>query len=156
MAGDSKRKNDLALRRRLRREQTPAESQLWGLLRGRGVDGVKFRRQAPVCGWVVDFACVSHRLVVELDGAVHDVPDQLARDRDRDAWLRENGWTNLRFRNGDLRFDPDGFIRAIRLALGALGALTPAAARRPLSRRAGEGWENQASSQGIPEDVTDP
>ena len=135
-AGDDKQHRDVTFRGTPRREQTPAESALWTLLRGRALAGAKFRRQVPVNGWVADFACLSHRLIIELDGAVHDEPDQAARDLSRDASLREIGWTILRFRNGDLREDSDRVVGSIRQALEAL---TPAAPQRPLSRRAGEG-----------------
>lgn len=131
MSEDAKRVREMAFRRRLRREATPAEAQLWPLLRGRALDGCKFRRQVLLCGWVVDFACLSHKLVVELDGAVHDDPEQAASDMQRDAWLHENGWTVLRFRNGDLQRNPADVLGTVSRALSAL---TPAAARRPLSR----------------------
>ena len=145
----------LALRRRLRREQTPAESQMWPLLRGRALDGAKFRRQMHVCGFVVDFACISHGLIVELDGAVHDEPEKAEHDRDRDALLRARGWTVLRFRNGELQRHPEVVVEVVRRTLNAL---TPAASRRPLSRRPGEGEEtgNPLSGHRIVEDVTDP
>ncbi|MGO4688392.1 endonuclease domain-containing protein [Brevundimonas sp. 2YAF1] len=54
--------------RRLRADTTPAESSLWTLLRNRGFEGWKFRRQAPVAGYVTDFLCLDLKLVIELDG----------------------------------------------------------------------------------------
>lgn len=54
--------------RRLRAEQTGAEQVFWSMVRGRGVDGLKFRRQAPVAGFIVDFLCAELRLIIEFDG----------------------------------------------------------------------------------------
>lgn len=153
MAEERRLNRSLDLRRQLRREQTPAESQMWPLLRGRALDGVKFRRQAHVCGFVVDFACISHGLVVEMDGAVHDEPQKAAQDRERDALLRANGWTVLRFRNGDLQRHPEVVVEVVRRTLTAL---TPAASQRPVSRRARDGTGNSPAGQGIAEDAPDP
>ena len=84
--------------RRLRREMTKAEKNLWNCLRNRGI-GAKFRRQVPIGNYVADFACVAAKLIVELDGPTHDDPEQQAHDIERDAWLRRQGWTVLRFPN---------------------------------------------------------
>ena len=58
--------------RRLRREATPAEQTLWGLLRGRQCDGYRFLRQRPLGQYVVDFYCPALHLAVEVDGGVHE------------------------------------------------------------------------------------
>ena len=65
----------------LRREQTKAEEILWRSLRDRQL-GAKFRRQVPVGAFLVDFACVEARLVVEVDGPSHETPEGRAQD----AW----------------------------------------------------------------------
>jgi len=70
----------LALARRFRREPTPAEAAAWLLLRGRRTLGLKFRRQHVIAGFIVDFYCASLRLVLELDGAIHDDPVQAEYD----------------------------------------------------------------------------
>ena len=57
--------------RHLRRNQTTAEAKLWRVLRNRALNGWKFRRQYPIDRFIVDFACVEARLVVEVDGATH-------------------------------------------------------------------------------------
>ncbi len=104
---------DIALNRKLRVRSTAAEDVLWDVLRGRRVGGYKFRRQVHVGGWVVDFACLSHGLVVEVDGSVHDDPRQAEQDGLRDQWLTENGWQVLRFRNDDVLNNPDALARQI-------------------------------------------
>src|SRR5690606_21176776 len=88
-----------AAARRLRLEQTGAESRLWAALR-RGRLGVHFRRQHPLGTIIVDFACPSARLVIEVDGGVHR--DTAARDRARDDMLRAAGYHVLRFTNREV------------------------------------------------------
>jgi very-short-patch-repair endonuclease len=78
---------------------TQAETILWRALRGSTLDGVKFRRQAPIGRFVADFLCVEHRLIVELDGPPHDDEEQRQHDAVRDRWLREHGYRVLRFPN---------------------------------------------------------
>ena len=85
--------------RRLRREMTSAEIILWRDLRDGRLDGLKFRRQVPIARFVVDFLCVEHRLIVELDGPLHDIIEQKLHDSARDAELRRRGYRILRFAN---------------------------------------------------------
>ena len=88
--------------RRLRREATPAERAAWELLRRGAIDGWHFRRQQVVEGFVVDFFCAKLRLVIELDGAVHDRPEQRVLDQERDATLRLVGLKVVRIRNEEV------------------------------------------------------
>ncbi|MFC3068531.1 DUF559 domain-containing protein [Phenylobacterium soli] len=86
-------------RARALRQAAPAtERRLWSLLRNRRLDGLKFRRQAPIGVYVVDFLCLRHRLVIEADGPFHD-PE---RDTVRDAWLAAQGFRVLRFTNREV------------------------------------------------------
>jgi type I restriction enzyme R subunit len=98
--------------RRLRADMTGAESILWEMLRGRNFHGLKFRRQAPVAGFVVDFLCPELRLVLELDGGIHDLRG--AEDAARDERLRVAGYTVLRFRNNRFTTNPNVLLDAIR------------------------------------------
>src|SRR3954470_6507192 len=86
--------------RALRRAETPAERELWRWLRGRQLEGAKFRRQHPLSPFVVDFFCAEARLVLEADGAGH-YPTPL-RDHTRDVWLVAAGLTILRFENSQM------------------------------------------------------
>ena len=89
--------------RELRREQTPAERQLWRVLRDRSVNGLKFRRQHPLDGFVLDFFCPDARLCVELDSwKHHGSRDAFVRDRARDRCLMRLGWRVLRYTWHDL------------------------------------------------------
>ena len=84
--------------RGMRHEPTPAEAKLWQLLRG-NLLSVKFRRQHSIDRYIVDFVCLSHKLIVELDGAGHLEPDQVDYDQGRTAYLTELGYRVLRFSN---------------------------------------------------------
>ncbi|SEE39101.1 Very-short-patch-repair endonuclease [Rhizobiales bacterium GAS191] len=108
----------LAFARRLRRDMTSAEAMLWRSLRGAGLAGLKFRRQVPIGDYVVDFLCVEHRLVVELDGAPHDDPTQKQHDARRDAELHERGYRVLRFPNDVVIGGGDIVLERIRAAIG--------------------------------------
>lgn len=84
--------------RYLRQNMTNAEASLWHHLRNRALMGCKFRRQHPVGPYIVDFACIERKLVVELDGGQHvDAPADAARTR----WIEANGHRVLRFWNND-------------------------------------------------------
>ena len=87
--------------RALRRSAPSTERFLWRLLRDRILEGLKFRRQAPMGPYMVDFVCLRHRLVVEADGPFHDA----AHDAERDAWLARNGFCVLRISNTEVSRD---------------------------------------------------
>lgn len=82
--------------RALRQDSTVAERALWDSLRGSKLNGWKFRRQSGVAGCVADFVCHEPRLVVELDGSVHEEPEQAAFDKKRDAEVEALGFTIIR------------------------------------------------------------
>ena len=84
--------------KRLRKSMTDAERWLWYRLRAHRFEGYKFKRQVPVGPYIVDFACLNHGLVVELDGGQHAESD---RDLARDEFLRAKGFRMLRFWNND-------------------------------------------------------
>jgi very-short-patch-repair endonuclease len=97
------RKNSRELQtaaREMRREPTLAEDVLWEALRGRRLDGLRFRRQHPVGRFVLDFYCPIHKLVVEVDGDVHDT--QQERDAERTAVIEAHGYRVIRFRNEEV------------------------------------------------------
>jgi very-short-patch-repair endonuclease len=83
--------------RQLRKEMTRAERILWAALRGKRFQGLRFRRQEPIAGFIVDFVCVARRLVIELDGAAHATTQ--AYDQERDTILQSRGLTVLRLPN---------------------------------------------------------
>ncbi len=103
--------------RTLRQQSTEAEKLLWRYLCGKQLEGIKFRRQQPIGEYIVDFVSFSHKLVVEVDGGQHAQPREQLRDRRRDAWLQEQGFTVLRFWNNDVLRNVEGVMEAIRKKL---------------------------------------
>lgn len=101
--------------RRLRGDQTLAERRLWERLR---LLPIRFRRQAPIGPYVVDFACHAARLVVEVDGGVHDRTDVALRDLERDNWLSTQGYRVLRIANRRVIEDIESVIAEITKAAG--------------------------------------
>lgn len=105
--------------RLLRRQATSAERLLWGRLRDGRLDGLKFRRQHPVGGWIADFACVGARLLVEIDGTSHGNP---AKDARRDRELVRLGWRVLRVEDRRVVRDLDGVLELIVKSARAAGS----------------------------------
>lgn len=94
---------------------TDAEQRLWYHLRAHRFMDRKFKRQKPIGRYVVDFVCLEEKLIIELDGGQH--ADNIEYDQERDAWLRGEGYTVLRFWNNQLMENMDGVLEQIRLTL---------------------------------------
>ena len=108
------------LARHLHKNQTIAEVRLWRELRKLRPKGYHFRRQCPIAGFIVDFACLSHRVIIEVDGIQHDTETGIEADGARDAHLKWQGFNVLRFRNGDVKQYLDGVVLEMLAALGAV------------------------------------
>ncbi len=119
-----------AMVRGLRRRMTVAERLLWNALRAHQLDGMKFRRQHPFGPFVLDFCCVESRLVVELDGGIHD--EQVEQDVFRTQFINAYGFRVVRFRNEDVMTNLESVLTRIREAASGERVL-------PLSRAPGEG-----------------
>ena len=98
--------------RQMRREPTDAERRLWLLLRSYRP---RFTRQLVVSHFIVDLACRSAKLAVELDGGHHG--EQVAADEARTRYLEANGWTVLRFWNYDVLANPEGVVETMLSAV---------------------------------------
>jgi very-short-patch-repair endonuclease len=96
--------NEIA--RRLRKTMTPQEVKLWVHLRSWRPRGFHFRRQSPRNDYVVDFICLKHRLVVEVDGGQHNFDDHASRDAVRDRSFERDGFRVLRFWNNEVGGHP--------------------------------------------------
>jgi very-short-patch-repair endonuclease len=105
--------------RELRKSPTLAEKKLWSALRNGQLDGVKFRRQHPVGGFIVDFYCPAARLAIELDGGVHLDSEQENYDRLRQNALSEVGVKVIRFWNSAVEGELDIVIQTIRKGVKA-------------------------------------
>lgn len=102
----------------MRRAMTDAELKLWNEVRAHRLMGLGFRRQVPIGPYIVDFACASHHLVVELDGSQHALAENAEYDEARSDYLRGRGWTILRFWNDDILRDIDNVCQHIVISAG--------------------------------------
>jgi very-short-patch-repair endonuclease len=117
---------------------TPQEVKLWVHLRSWRTRGYHFRRQRPQGRYIVDFVCLKHHLIVEVDGSQHGVGEHASRNVRRDAYLRAEGFRVLRFWNNEIDGDLDGVLETIRSMLR--GSPTPPTALRAVPPpRSGEG-----------------
>ncbi len=110
------------LRKTLRNEATPAERELWNVLRQSNLGGFKFRRQHSVGRYIVDFYCPLERLAVELDGDSHFTEEAIEYDRERTAFLNSLNIRVLRFLNTDVHENLEAVCERI---LKELQATTP-------------------------------
>jgi very-short-patch-repair endonuclease len=101
--------------RSMRNAPTAAEVVLWQALRGKAIDGYKFRRQHVIGRYIAHFYCAEARLVIEVDGDIHEAQKQ--DDAVRDAHMAEIGLTVLRFSNAQVSEHLPDVVRAIREAL---------------------------------------
>ncbi|MBS1592534.1 MAG: leucine--tRNA ligase [Bacteroidetes bacterium] len=106
--------------KRNRKEQTEAENILWQALRNNQLD-VKFRRQHPIENFIVDFVCLQKRLIIEVDGGYHNIPEQKELDEVRTIELENIGFTVIRFTNEEVIHSTDAVLNKIKKALSAGG-----------------------------------
>jgi very-short-patch-repair endonuclease len=113
MVGENKKE----LRKRaivLRNKMTKAEIILWSRLRMRQVEGLKFRRQQPIFDYIVDFYCHKVKLVIEVDGEIHTLPEQRKSDKLRNKMLTINGYNVIHFTNHEIETNLDSSISTIK------------------------------------------
>jgi very-short-patch-repair endonuclease len=103
------------LARQMRKEPTPAEAALWQCLRGKKVLGFRFRRQHAIERFIVDFYCRKAKLIVEIDGPIHQYT--IKEDAARQEFLVSKGLAILRFRNEEVLGDCDDVIERIEAVL---------------------------------------
>ncbi|OBX25961.1 cytosine methyltransferase [Gelidibacter algens] len=83
----------------LRKRLTPAEAFLWTQLKSRQLDSKRFTRQHSIGFYIVDFYCASEKLVIELDGEIHNTPKAQEYDKKRTVYLESLGYKVIRFEN---------------------------------------------------------
>ncbi len=103
----------ISFAKNLRGRSTDAERLLWSHIRAKRLEGLKFRRQHPIGNYIVDFACLEKKLVIELDGGQHAEPDKEQYDRERDAWLEKQGYRTLRFWDNEVFLNSKGILTVI-------------------------------------------
>ena len=128
--GDAQRSRERgrlrAYAKRMRGDQTPAEHRLWQILRAKRLSGYKFKRQLPIDHYIVDFACLQRRLIIEADGGQHS---ESIRDGGRDGYLRAQGFRILRFWNNEIFENEEGVVTSVLNALRPPPLPNPSPAR---------------------------
>lgn len=96
-----------------RSRPTEAENVLWQMLRGKKLEGYKFRRQHIVGSYIADFACLEKKLIIEVDGLIHQLPENKAGDEERTTWLKQQGFEVVRFTNEQVIGNIEGVLDTI-------------------------------------------
>ena len=109
--------NQREFARKMRNEPTDAEHKLWQAIRCGQIGDCKFRRQAAIGNYIVDFVCFDARLIVEVDGGQHNEPSVREKDVRRTTWLESQGFRVLRYWNHDVLVDTDAVVEAIGFAI---------------------------------------
>ena len=104
----------------LRNNMTKAEIILWSRLRMRKVEGLKFRRQQPIFNYIVDFYCHETKLIIEVDGEIHNLPEQRKSDKYRNKILTLNGFNIIHFTNHEIVTNVDSVIAKIKTTINRL------------------------------------
>ena len=99
---------------KLRNNSTDTEKYLWKYLRGRQLEGFKFRRQHPIGKYIVDFINLERKIIIEVDGGQHL---ENKKDELRDKWFEEQGYEVLRFWNNEVLTNIEGVLESIRKKL---------------------------------------
>ncbi len=103
-----------------RRSPTKAEDFLWQQLRGNKLNGYSFRRQHIIGNFIVDFVCLAKKLIIEVDGLIHQLPENKISDEERTSWLQMKGYSVIRFTNDEILFDLENSLNRIRQNLNDL------------------------------------
>jgi very-short-patch-repair endonuclease len=126
--------------KQLRQAMTRAETLLWRYVKADRIDGLGFRRQMPIRNYIVDFVCLSAKLIVELDGESHDFEERQKADQSRDAFFASEGFQVLRFTNEQVMSNLEGVIEVVRqTAKARTRGATPLPVPPPQGRREKDG-----------------
>lgn len=106
----------------IKQKQNPTEAEkvLWQLLKGKKLESYKFRRQHIILQFITDFVCIRKKLIIELDGSIHDLPESKINDQQRTEILQANGYTVIRFNNQEVLHDIDNVLNKITQVLNYL------------------------------------
>lgn len=135
--------------RELRKNQTPAEEIFWQIVRNRKFLNLKFRRQHQIGNYIVDFYCHEHKLIIELDGGVHDTPERIKKDNTRDKYLRAIGNNVVRFKNEDVFNDLENVLLKIEIIVSPHPSPDGGRAGVGGNGRIGVIWHTQGSGKSL-------
>jgi cobalamin-dependent methionine synthase I/very-short-patch-repair endonuclease len=113
----------------MRKKPTEAEKMLWNVLSNKGIDNYKFRRQHIIGEFIVDFVCLEKRLVIEVDGSIHNEPQQIEHDKNRIEWLESKGFKVIRYTNNQVINDLVKTIETIGSELSTNIGVPPSGTR---------------------------
>jgi 5-methyltetrahydrofolate--homocysteine methyltransferase len=105
--------------KKMRNQPTEAEKILWNVLSNKGLDGFKFRRQHIIGSYIADFICLKKNLIIEVDGSIHQLPENKASDIERTSWLNSEGYQVIRFTNNEVLYKLDKVLVNISETLAA-------------------------------------
>jgi len=106
-----------------RSNETEAEKKLWLQLKGKQLENYKFRRQHIIGKYIADFVCLDKLLVIEIDGGIHQLPENKESDAIRTDWLQSIGYTIIRFTNTDVLKNTDSVLQKILEKLNTLDSI---------------------------------
>jgi very-short-patch-repair endonuclease len=98
----------------LRQHATDAEQLLWDQIKNRKLAGLKFRRQHAISKFIADFYCHEKKLVVEIDGSVHELAEVKEKDDRKEDWFKELGLKTIRFSNKQVLCEMDFVLETIK------------------------------------------
>jgi methionine--tRNA ligase beta chain len=125
---------------------TDAEIALWQMLRGKKLEGYKFRREHIIGEYIADFVCLSKKLVIEVDGLIHQLPENKNSDEVRTSWLKSKGFEVIRFKNEEVLQNTEDTLKSITNKLNTLTEEVKSSQNPPL----GGGGADTLSSQNPP------
>ena len=102
------------LAKKLRKLETEAEKQLWSRLNKNQIIGLQFRRQHPINRFIADFYCPKIKLIIEVDGSIHELPEYQSHDIGRSEVLNDFGITVIRFTNEQIIEKTDSTVEEIK------------------------------------------
>ncbi|MEO7924249.1 MAG: nicotinamide-nucleotide amidohydrolase family protein [Chitinophagaceae bacterium] len=132
-----------------RANPTEAEKALWQVLRGKKLAGYKFRRQHIIDSFIADFICLPEKLIIEVDGLIHQLPENKISDQERTEKLKRFGFDVLRFTNNQVLYETEDTLKIILLALTQKSAELPISKIPPL----GGGGAVFISLPGVPHEM---
>ena len=141
-----------------RANPTLAEERLWEQLKGKKLESFKFRRQHIIGRYIADFVCLSKKLVIEIDGLIHQLPDNREKDEVRTLWLNQNGFEVIRFSNDEVIYKVDEVLDGIVTKFNKLQSSSPlgrlgGAVSSPSGRTGGAGRILLATVKGDVHDI---
>ena len=105
----------------LRQNSTDSEKKLWNILRNNQIHNLHFKRQKPIGKYIVDFVCLKEKIIIELDGGQHNIPENIQKDKERTAYLNSLGFRVLRIWNNEITENFEGVVEYLYYTLAPLG-----------------------------------